>query len=92
MWASCSRLRKVRAQAHARRFSDPAHAKAREDEAALRVCGAEDLPRWCAGHGHMAPCVVKALAEGSASYACGGISPGDILISVDGVPVRQMFA
>lgn len=91
MWASCSRLRKVRAQAHARR-SDPAHAKAREDEAALRVCGAEDLPRWCAGHGHMAPCVVKALAEGSASYVCGGISPGDILISVDGVPVRQMFA
>ena len=67
-------------------------AKAREDEAALRVCGAEDLPRWCAGHGHMAPCVVKALAEGSASYACGGISPGDILISVDGVPVRQKFA
>jgi sarcosine oxidase gamma subunit len=59
------------------------------DEAELRVCGAEDLRRWCAEHGHMAPCVVKALAEGSASYACGGISPGDILLSVDGVPVRK---
>jgi C-terminal processing protease CtpA/Prc len=40
----------------------------------------------------MAPCIVKALVEGSASYACGGISPGDILLSVDGVQVWQMFA
>jgi hypothetical protein len=40
----------------------------------------------------MAPCVVKDLVEGSASHACGGISPGDILLSVDNVPVLHLRA
>ena len=40
----------------------------------------------------MAPCVVKDLVEGSSSHACGGISPGDILLSVDNVPVLHLRA
>lgn len=58
----------------------------------VRICGADDLRCWCAGRGHLAPCVVKDLVEGSASHACGGISRGDILLCVDNVPVLQIFA
>ena len=38
----------------------------------------------------MAPCLVKDLVEGSSSHGCGGISIGDILMSVDGVPVGRL--
>lgn len=55
-----------------------------------RICCADDLRHWRAGN--LAPCVVKDMVEGSASHACGGISCGDILLSVDNVPVRQKFA
>ena len=40
------------------------------------------------GHGHMAPCLVKDMVDGSSSQSCGTIAAGDILTSVDGVPVR----
>jgi len=36
----------------------------------------------------MAPCLVKDMVDGSSSHACGNISVGDILTSVDGMPVR----
>jgi hypothetical protein len=51
-----------------------------------------DCLRNGTGQGHMAPCVVKDMVEGSASHACGSISPGDLLIAVDGVQVPTTFA